>query len=57
MPLTKPGARLSTHTGRDRALRAVALGRENYLFAGADYGGDRAASIYSLIGTAKLSEM
>jgi len=28
--------------------------RKNYLFAGSDSGGDRAASIYSLIGTAKL---
>jgi len=39
----------------ERALRAVALGRKNYLFAGADCGGERAASIYSLIGTAKLN--
>ena len=37
------------------ALRAVALGRKNYLFAGADAGGERAAAIYSLIGTAKLN--
>jgi hypothetical protein len=36
-------------------LRAVALGRKNYLFAGADSGGDRAASIYSLVGSAKLN--
>ncbi len=39
----------------ERALRAVALGRKNYLFAGSDAGGERAASIYSLIGTAKLN--
>jgi transposase len=39
----------------ERALRAVALGRKNYLFAGSDSGGDRAAVIYSLIGTAKLN--
>jgi hypothetical protein len=39
----------------ERALRAVALGRQNYLFAGADCGGERAAAIYSLIGTAKLN--
>ena len=38
----------------ERALRAVALGRKNYLFAGSDAGGDRAAAFYSLIGTAKL---
>jgi hypothetical protein len=38
----------------ERALRAVALGRKNYLFAGSDSGGERAAAIYSLIGSAKL---
>jgi hypothetical protein len=39
----------------ERALRGVALGRRNYLFAGADSGGERAAAIYTLIGTAKLN--
>src|SRR5271169_1374078 len=39
----------------ERSLRAVALGRKNYLFAGSDAGGERAATIYSLIGTAKLN--
>jgi transposase len=39
----------------ERALRVVALGRKNYLFAGSDAGGERAASIYSLIGSAKLN--
>jgi hypothetical protein len=39
----------------ERALRAVALGRKNFLFAGSDAGGVRAARIYSLIGTAKLN--
>lgn len=39
----------------ERALRCVALGRKNYLFAGSDAGGERAAAIYSLIGTAKLN--
>ena len=39
----------------ERALRAVALGRKNYLFAGSDAGGERAAAIYSLVGTAKLN--
>jgi len=41
----------------ERALRTVALGRKNYLFAGADSGGERAAALYSLIGTAKLDEL
>jgi transposase len=39
----------------ERALRAVALGRKNWLFAGSDDGGERAAAIYSLLGTAKLN--
>lgn len=41
----------------ERALRAVALGRKNYLFAGSDTGGERAAALYTLIGTAKLNDM
>jgi hypothetical protein len=41
----------------ERALRAVALGRKNYLFAGSDAGGERAATLYSLIGTAKLNNL
>jgi transposase len=39
----------------ERSLRAVTLGRKNYLFAGADSGGERAAVVYSLIGSAKLN--
>jgi transposase len=39
----------------ERSLRGVALGRKNYLFAGSDRGGERAAVIYSLIGSAKLN--
>ena len=38
----------------ERALRAISLGRKNFLFMGADAGGERAAAIYSLIGSAKL---
>jgi transposase len=39
----------------ERAIRPLVLGRRNYLFAGSDAGGERAASIYSLIGTALLN--
>jgi transposase len=39
----------------ERALRGVAIGRKNYLFAGSDAGGRRAAVMYSLIETAKLN--
>ena len=42
------------NSAAERALRAVAIGRKNYLFMGSDSGGQRAASLYSLIGTAKL---
>jgi transposase len=41
----------------ERALRGVAIGRKNYLFAGSDRGGERAAAMYSLIETAKLNDV
>ena len=41
----------------ERALRAVALGRKNWLFAGSDDGGGHAAAIYTLLGTAKLNDL
>jgi len=40
----------------ERSIRPVVLGRRNYLFAGSDTGGECAACIYSLIGTALLNE-
>jgi transposase len=43
------------NSAAERALRGVALGRGNYLFMGSDEGGHRAASLYSLIETAKLN--
>ena len=39
----------------EREIRPIALGRKNYLFAGSDAGGERAAMMYSLINTAKLN--
>jgi transposase len=39
----------------ERSLRAVVLGRKNYLFMRSDSGGQRAAALYSLIGTGKLN--
>ncbi len=39
----------------ENAMRCVALGRKNYLFAGSDAGGDRAAAIYTIVRTAKLN--
>jgi transposase len=39
----------------ENALRGVCLGRKNFLFLGADSGGERAAAMYGLIGTAGLN--
>ena len=39
----------------ERAIRPLALGRKNWLFAGSDTGGERAAAIASLIESAKLN--
>lgn len=41
----------------ERALRAVAVGRTNYFFLCSDAGGERAATTYSLLGTAKLNDI
>jgi transposase len=41
----------------ENAIRVIALGRRNYLFAGSDQGGQRAAAIYSILATAKLNEL
>jgi transposase len=46
-----------TNNAAERALRGVALGRKAWLFAGSDRGGDRAAFMYSLIGTARLNDI
>lgn len=41
----------------ERALKGPVLGRKNYLFAGSDAGGERAAIAYSLIETCKLNDI
>src|ERR1039457_6689985 len=41
----------------ERAIRPLVLGRKNYLFAGSDAGGERAANLYSLIGTCLLNRI
>lgn len=46
-----------TINAAERALRGIALGRKAWLFAGSDRGGERAASMYSLIITAKLNDI
>lgn len=48
--------RIEAHNNAaERALRGVAIGRKNYLHLGSDAGGQSAAVIYTLLGTAKLS--
>lgn len=39
----------------ERALRSVAIGHKNWLFARSDEGGRTAATIYTLLETAKLN--
>jgi len=44
-----------SNNAAERALRAIAVGRNNWTFCGSDAGGERAAAIYTLIETAKLN--
>ena len=46
-----------TNNAAERELRAVAIGRRNWTFAGSDEGGRRAATLYTLIATAKLNDV
>lgn len=41
----------------ERAIRPLVMGRKNYLFQGSDQGGNNAAVIYTLIGTARLNDV
>jgi transposase len=41
-----------SNNAAERAIRPLALGRKNYLFAGSDAGGERAAAAYTLIESA-----
>ena len=44
-----------SNNAAERGLRGIALGRKSWLFCGSDRGGQRAAAMYSLIVTAKMS--
>ena len=47
--------RLPIHNNAcERALRKIAIGRANWLFAGSDAGAERAAVIYTVLGTCRL---
>ena len=52
---TTDGRLEMTNNAAERAIRPLALGRKNWLFAGSDTGGDRAAMMYTIIQTAKLN--
>jgi hypothetical protein len=56
-PLTRflEDGRLEIHNNAcERALRRIAVGRNNWLFAGSDAGAERAAVIYTVLGTCRL---
>ena len=46
-----------SNNAAERAVRGVAVGRKNWMFAGSDSGGRRAAAILTLIETCKLNEV
>jgi transposase len=52
---TRDGRLEMTNNAAERAIRPLVLVRKNYLFAGSDSGGVRAAKMYTLIETAKLN--
>ena len=56
-PFLDDGRICLTNNAAERSLRGVALGRKAWLFAGSDRGGDRAAFMYTLIGTAKINDI
>jgi transposase len=46
-----------SNNAAERELRAVAVGRKNWTFAGSDEGARRAAAVYTLVATAKLNNV
>jgi transposase len=46
-----------SNNAAERALRGVAVGRKNWIFAGSDAGGHRAAAVYTLIETCKMNDV
>ncbi len=48
------GALPNENTACEREARPIAVGRRNYLLVGADSGGERAATIYTILGTCRL---
>jgi transposase len=57
MRFLKDGQIEIDNNAAERAMRSIALGRKNWMFAGSDKGGYTAANIYSFIETAKLNNV
>ena len=55
MRFTEDGRLEICNNAAERAMRPIAVGRRNWTFAGSDAGGERAALMYTLIETAKLT--
>jgi transposase len=53
--LLRDGRVCIDNNAAERSMRPMTLGRKNWLFAGSDSGGERAAAIYTLTETAKLN--
>jgi transposase len=52
---TMDGRLEMSNNAAERAIRPLAMGRKNWTFAGSDTGGERAATLYTLIETAKMN--
>lgn len=46
-----------SNNAAERAVRGIAVGRKNWIFAGSDAGARRAAAMYTMIETAKLNDI
>jgi len=51
----RDGSACIDNNAAERSMRPMTLGRKNWLFAGSDSGGERAAAVYTLTETAKLN--
>ncbi len=49
------GRREMSNNAAERGMRVPVLGRKNYLFCGSDTGGQRAACVYTIVESAKMS--
>ncbi|SNB82280.1 Transposase IS66 family protein [Rhodoblastus acidophilus] len=56
-PFLDDGRICLTNNAAERALRGIAVGRRNWIFAGSDAGGCRAAAVFTLIETCKFNDV